>query len=82
VLTAAHNIYNKSLKCENTDFKFILGAKGAEKEEHEVEAWMYLPEYKDCPGSNKLPFDYALLKLKQPAKIAFTVFGFLKNLTQ
>jgi V8-like Glu-specific endopeptidase len=28
VLTAAHNIYDKDYDCENTDFKFYLGANG------------------------------------------------------
>lgn len=31
---------------------------------HEVEDWRYMPEFKSCQISNKLPFDYALIKLK------------------
>jgi V8-like Glu-specific endopeptidase len=41
ILTAAHNIYDKEYKCENTKFKFYLGADGEAEEYFEVQSWKY-----------------------------------------
>lgn len=66
ILTAAHNIYERSLPAENKNFKFYIGADGVAEEYHEIEAWKYPEEYKTCDKSNKLPHDYAIMKLKKP----------------
>jgi hypothetical protein len=39
ILTAAHNIYNKEYKCENSDFKFYIGAHGITDVFYEAEKW-------------------------------------------
>jgi V8-like Glu-specific endopeptidase len=66
ILTAAHNIFNKSYQKEYDDFKFYLGVDGVAEKYYEIESWRYLSEYKTCSPSNKFEYDYALLKLKTP----------------
>ena len=34
ILTAAHNIFDKELKSENTNFKIYIGANGTAEEYH------------------------------------------------
>jgi V8-like Glu-specific endopeptidase len=66
VLTAAHNLYDKDVGQENEVFKFYIGASGTAEKYYELEDWRYSSEFKTCPQSEKLEFDYALVKLKQP----------------
>jgi V8-like Glu-specific endopeptidase len=68
ILTAAHNVFNKSYQKEYDDFKFYLGAEGVSEKYYEIESWRYLSEYKSCPDSRKMNYDYALMKLKNPIK--------------
>jgi V8-like Glu-specific endopeptidase len=66
ILTAAHNLYDKDLRKENEEFKFYLGACGTAEKYYELEDWRYLTEFSTCPTNERLEFDYALIKLKQP----------------
>ena len=66
VLTAAHNIFDPICNAENSGFKFYLGANGVGEEYHVFDGWKYPEEFKTCPSSSKLPFDYAIMKLKKP----------------
>ena len=69
ILTAAHNLYEKRLKCRNSDFKVYVGANGEAEEYHEVEGWRYPREFETCSPSAQLSFDYAILKLKKPVEL-------------
>jgi V8-like Glu-specific endopeptidase len=66
ILTAAHNFYDKDLRKENGGFKFYLGACGTAEKYYELESWRYPAEFTTCPKDDRLEFDYALVKLKQP----------------
>jgi V8-like Glu-specific endopeptidase len=66
VLTAAQNLYDKDVGQENEVFKFYLGASGTAEKYYELEDWRYPSGFKTCPLRDKLLFDYALVKLKQP----------------
>jgi V8-like Glu-specific endopeptidase len=41
VLTAAHNIYDKDYNCENSDFRFYVGANGETNIFYTAESWKY-----------------------------------------
>jgi hypothetical protein len=66
VLTAAHNLYDKDVGKKNEVFKFYIGASGTAEKYYGLEDSRYPSEFKNCPISEKLEFDYALVKLKQP----------------
>jgi V8-like Glu-specific endopeptidase len=66
ILTAAHNIFDKEVGMEHDGFKFYLGANGIAEKYYELESWRYPPEFATCPANERLQFDYALVKLKQP----------------
>ena len=72
VLTAAHNIFDKKYMSENSDFKLYIGANGLAFEYHEIEVWRYPEEFKACLPIAKLPYDYAIMRLKKP--VAFDYF--------
>jgi hypothetical protein len=78
VLTVAHNIYDKENSLKSKDksakkllqyemdksvVKFYVGGVLGERY-YEIKDWRYLPEYRSCPVDNRLPFDYALIQLK------------------
>jgi hypothetical protein len=47
-------------------FKFYLGVNGKAEKYYELEGWRYPPEFTSCSSNERLQFDYALVKLKQP----------------
>jgi V8-like Glu-specific endopeptidase len=66
LLTAAHNIYDKKYNCENSNFKFYVGAFGVTDIFYKAEEWRYPERFKTCSNNMKrLQFDYALIKLSE-----------------
>lgn len=68
VLTVAHNIYDKDYKAENGSLKFYLknGDVDVAEKDYEIDSWLYLPEFVNCRQEERIEFDYALIKLKEP----------------
>lgn len=66
------------MEFQKKDYQVFGDVDGVAEEPHEIEDWRYLPEYRTCPMNNKLPFDYALVKIRPNPKRPITHDQFLE----